>query len=62
VAARYLAVPRPSLVGAKRLTVQAFDLGFEEFLREMDREMGSRSPRRSTWRHAARWTDRKRRG
>ena len=38
-AARYLEVPRPSLTWAKRLTGQAFDLTFEEFLAEIDRAM-----------------------
>ena len=38
-AARYLEVPRPSLTWAKRLTNQAFDLSFEEFLAEYDRAM-----------------------
>jgi len=38
-AARYLEVPRPSLTWAKRLTLQAFDLSFEEFLSEMDGAM-----------------------
>jgi enoyl-CoA hydratase/carnithine racemase len=38
-AARYLEVPRPSLAWAKRLTNQAFDLSFEEFLDEIDRAM-----------------------
>jgi enoyl-CoA hydratase/carnithine racemase len=38
-AARYLKVPRPSLTWAKRLTLQAFDLTFEEFLAEMDGAM-----------------------
>jgi enoyl-CoA hydratase/carnithine racemase len=38
-AARYLEVPRPSLIWAKRLTLQAFDLAFEEFLAEMDGAM-----------------------
>jgi enoyl-CoA hydratase/carnithine racemase len=38
-AARYLEVPRPSLMWAKRLTNQAFDLPFEQFLAEMDRAM-----------------------
>ena len=38
-AARYLEVPRPSLTWAKRLTNQAFDLSFEEFLAEIDRAM-----------------------
>jgi enoyl-CoA hydratase/carnithine racemase len=38
-AARYLEVPRPSLTWAKRLTNQAFDLSFEEFLREIDHAM-----------------------
>ena len=39
-AARYLEVPRPSLIWAKRLTGQALDLTFEEFLLEYDRAMG----------------------
>ncbi len=38
-AARYLEVPRPSLTWAKRLTNQAFDLSFEEFLADIDRAM-----------------------
>ena len=38
-AAHYLEVPRPSLTWAKRLTLQAFDLTFEEFLAEMDGAM-----------------------
>ena len=38
-AERYLEVPRPSLTWAKRLTNQAFDLSFEQFLEEMDRAM-----------------------
>ncbi len=38
-AARYLEVPRPSLIWAKRLTLQAFDLAFEEFIAEMDGAM-----------------------
>ena len=61
-AARYLEVPRPSISWAKRLSNQAFDLSFEEFLAEMDRAMdvvlGSEEHR------AARraWKDRKRGG
>jgi enoyl-CoA hydratase/carnithine racemase len=38
-AAHYLEVPRPSLTWAKRLTLRAFDLTFEEFLAEMDGAM-----------------------
>jgi enoyl-CoA hydratase/carnithine racemase len=38
-ARRYLEVPAPSLRGAKRLANQAFDLSFEAFLGEIDREM-----------------------
>jgi enoyl-CoA hydratase/carnithine racemase len=38
-ATRYLDVPRPSLTWAKRLTNQAFDLSFEEFLGEFDQAM-----------------------
>ncbi len=38
-AARYLEVPRPSLTWAKRLTNQAFDLSFDQFLREIDHAM-----------------------
>jgi len=38
-ATRYLDVPRPSLTWAKRLARQAFDLGFEEFLAEVDSAM-----------------------
>lgn len=38
-AARYLEVPPPSITWAKRLTNQAFDLSFEEFLVEIDRAM-----------------------
>lgn len=38
-ATRYLEVPRPSLTWSKRLTRQAFDLKFEEFLVELDSAM-----------------------
>jgi enoyl-CoA hydratase len=61
-AARYLEVPRPSLTWAKRLTIQAFDLSFEEFLAEMDRAMDVVLA--SEEHRAARkaWAGRKRRG
>jgi enoyl-CoA hydratase/carnithine racemase len=61
-AARYLEVPRPSLIWAKRLTLQAFDLAFEEFLAEMDGAMDVVLA--SEEHHAARraWTERKRGG
>jgi hypothetical protein len=53
-------VPRPSLTWAKRLTLQAFDLSFEEFLAEMDRAM--EVVLASEEHQAARrvWTERKR--
>jgi len=59
-AARYLEVPRPSLTWAKRLTLQAFDLSFEEFLAEMDRamEVVLASEEHQAARRA--WTERKR--
>ena len=59
-AARYLSVPRLSLVGAKRLTVQAFDLGFEEFLKDMDREMGIAIASEEHLAARRAWQDRKR--
>lgn len=34
--ARFLALPRSSVVASKRLTSRAFDAGFEEFRREME--------------------------
>jgi enoyl-CoA hydratase len=36
-AQQYLKVPRPSIVWSKRLSNQAFDLTFEQFLKEYDR-------------------------
>jgi enoyl-CoA hydratase/carnithine racemase len=61
-AARYLAVPRPSLTWAKRLVNQAFDLPFEQFLGEMDRamEVVLASDEHQAARRA--WKDRKRGG
>jgi hypothetical protein len=60
-AARYVSVPRPSLVGAKRLTVQAFDLAFDEFLKEMDREMEIAIASEEHLAARRAWQDRKRR-
>jgi enoyl-CoA hydratase len=61
-AARYLDVPRPSLTWAKRLTLQAFDLSFEEFLAEMERamEVVLASEEHQAARRA--WTERRRGG
>jgi enoyl-CoA hydratase/carnithine racemase len=61
-AARYLEVPRPSLTWAKRLTLQAFDLSFEQFLAQMDRamEVVLTSEEHQAARRA--WTERKRGG
>jgi enoyl-CoA hydratase/carnithine racemase len=61
-AARYLEVPRPSLAWAKRLTNHAFDLGFDQFLREIDRAMDVvlASEEHQAARRA--WKDRKRGG
>ena len=61
-AARYLEVPRPSLTWAKRLTLQAFDLAFEDFLSQMDRAMDVvlASEEHQAARRA--WTERKRGG
>ncbi|MGH7319033.1 MAG: enoyl-CoA hydratase/isomerase family protein [Candidatus Rokuibacteriota bacterium] len=61
-AARYLEVPRSSLTWAKRLTTQAFDLSFEQFLAEMDRAMDVvlGSAEHQAARRA--WKDRKRGG
>jgi enoyl-CoA hydratase/carnithine racemase len=61
-AARYLDVPRPSLTWAKRLTLQAFDLSFEDFLSEIDRamEVVLASEEHQAARRA--WTERKRGG
>lgn len=39
-AQRYAAVPRPSMTWAKRLSNQAYDLTFEQFLESFDEAMG----------------------